>query len=143
LRAQKKERAAAPPYNAAAQDVAAKDGKTTAEILRQGGLNVNGSEARERQLDVEGDSLVMDYSEDDVSIVNKVADEEELSIHDNFYFTIYPTEGIELGLTLNLDQIRVLRQMFDDYLLAFELNRRLVKKRHVKARKNFNNKEGV
>ena len=143
MRAQKKERAAAPPYNAAAQDVAAKDGKTTAEILRQGGLNVNGSEARERQLDVEGDSLVMDYSEDDVSIVNKVADEEELSIHDNFYFTIYPTEGIELGLTLNLDQIRVLRQMFDDYLLAFELNRRLVKKHHVKARKNLRNKEGV
>jgi len=128
LRAQKKERAAAPPYNAAAQEPAVKNGEQSTEILCQGGNDVNGN-------------CWYDLSEKDVVIFGENA-EDNITPGEFFYFVIRSHAEI-LGITLNRDQAMTLKKILDNYADAFEAYRWLTKKYPVKARKNLRNKEGV
>ena len=72
--------------------------------------------------------------DDDISILPR----NDMGFDAGLYsLCITDSRGQDLELNFSVDQIRVIKELFDNYLTAFEANRRLEKEYSVKARRGL------
>ena len=116
---QKKERAAA---RTTAQDA----GKNTDRVKTHSNLPPENEACQE-------EDLFLDFVNDDVVIFGEQADDLDAP-NETFYFVIESkSKPLTLGVTLNHDQVSILKKILLNYVEAFEAYRGLKKRYDVKA----------